>query len=126
MVFSEKFASKTFKGETTKQAYLKAVKWVAKNVMSSKELNNVHVEYVKDIGEVKVNLYVVLPEAETREKHCKMCKEFHGSFFINQEVNCGWCNTKSYQDRLTDMIKVKKERYSEILRRIAGKKDEEL
>ena len=65
---------------------MKAVKWVATNVLSKDELHNVLVEYDKDKQSptVTVHLYAAFPEKEVKEQHCKCCEEMHHSFFINE------------------------------------------
>lgn len=112
--YSKKFAQKVFNGKTTKEAYLKACKWFAINVMSKDELQNeITVKYKKDshCPSITLELYVSLDESTLREKHCKICKEFHGLFFINENCNCSWCNTKAYQKRADEMIREKKNEF---------------
>ena len=119
--YSEEFMSKKFIAETMKAAYMKAVKWVASNVISKVELKEVLVSYEKTEDEenqlptIVVHLSAGLSENELRERHCKICKEFHGLFFINENCNCAWCNTKAYQRRTDEMIKTKKNYYKSIL-----------
>lgn len=120
--YSEEFMKKSFVAETMKKAYLKAAKWVASNVISKVELKEVLVSYEKTEDEesqlptVVVHLSVSLSEKELRERHCKICKEFHGLFFINENCNCSWCNTKAYQRRTDEMIKNKKSYYKSMIK----------
>lgn len=116
--YSEEFMKKSFVDETMKKAYLKAAKWVASNVISKVELKEVLVSYEKiedeenQLPTIVVHLSVSLSEKELREKNCKICKEFHGLFFINENCNCSWCKAKAYQARTDEMIKSKKSYYS--------------
>lgn len=115
--YVEEFAKRKFEGETLKKAYMDAAKWVSTNILACEDFHNVQIEYEKRPAQniIVVHLFAVLDEKELRERHCKICKEFHGSFFINQETNCAWCNTKSYQERTNEMIQVKRAYYRELL-----------
>lgn len=112
--FSKMFAQKTFKGATTKDAYMKAVKWYASNVIAVDELHEVQVEFIKGTNQVTIKLYTVLQEQTVRENHCAICKEMHKSFFINEANNCGACKVSAYQRRLEQKISVKATYYREL------------
>lgn len=101
---------------------MKAVKWYASNVLAKNELHNVCVEYEKDKQSpiVTIHLYVTMEEAEVRQSHCEICREFHKSFFINEAENCNSCSVSGYQKRLDQRIKVKQEFYRELLRKREG------
>lgn len=119
--FSEELMSKKFIGNNMKDAYMKAVKWYASNVLVKDELlHNICVEYVKDkqYPTVTIHLYVTLEEEEVRQNHCEICKQFHHSFFINEAENCNSCSVSGYQKRLEQKIKVKRDCYRDILRRM--------
>lgn len=117
--FAEEVISKSFIGDNMKDAYMKAVKWYATNILAKDELHNIYVEYEKDKQSptVTVHLYATLEEEEVRQSHCAICKEFHRSFFINETENCNCCNVSGYQRRLEQKMKVKKDFYREVLRR---------
>lgn len=120
MKFTEQIFSKKFSDDNAKNAYLKACKWLAKNIISNeKELGDLSIN-INRIDEerptYKITLSVHLDEKEVRERHCRICKESHNAFFINQETNCAWCNSSAYQRRLSESIKSKKEYYKTKLR----------
>lgn len=123
--YSKEFYKKTFIGETMKDAYLKACKWYATNVMHKDELHNVQVEFEKLSGEqlptVVIHLFAVLSENELRDRFCKICRESHSMFYMNQTVNCNKCEAKAYQTRTDDMLRVKLEYY----RGLISKQDKE-
>ena len=126
ITYSKEFFKKNFEADTMKSAYLKACKWYATNVLSKAELQNVQIEFEKSKDEqqfptVTIHLFAVLNEEELRERHCKVCREFHNLFYINQEFNCNRCDTKAYQKRADDMIGIKVSYYKEVL----TKRDEE-
>lgn len=125
--YSEEFARKKFTAESKKDAYMKAVKWVATNVIAKVELQNVMIRYEKDeqFPTVTVHLYVAMTEKELRERHCNICKEMHKAFFINENCNCSWCNAKAYQERTNQSISEKKTYYREILGKIIKEEENE-
>lgn len=116
--YSKQFAQKTFKGATTKDAYTKAVKWYASNVIARDELHEVQVEFVKGINQVTLKLYAVMQEQVVRENHCEICREMHKSFFINEATNCNSCKMLAYQKRLDQKMSVKYQYYKELFNRL--------
>ncbi len=120
ITYSKEFFNKVFTADTMKDAYLKACKWYATNVLSKAELRNVQIEFEKGQNEqqfptVTIHLFAVLNEEELRERHCKVCREFHNLFYINQETNCNRCDTKAYQKRADETINIKVSYYKEVL-----------
>ena len=119
--YSKEFFKKKFTADTMKNAYMNACKWYATNVLSKDELHNVLVEFVKEKNEqlptVTIRLSATLNEDELRDRYCKICKESHSLFYMNQNYNCNKCETKAYQNRTDEMLRVKLEYYRELLRR---------
>lgn len=117
--YSKEFFSKDFQAETMKDAYMAAVKWYATNVISKGELHNVHVEFEKNSKEqlpvVTIRLHAVLNEDELRDRYCKLCKESHSLFYMNNSYNCDRCEAKAYQRRADDMLRTKLEYYRELI-----------
>lgn len=116
--FTEELLSKSFTGNNMKDAYMKAVKWYATNVLAKDELQGICVEYIKDTQSptVTAHLYVTMIEEDVRQSHCQVCKEFHHSFFINEVNCCNNCSVSGYQRRLEQKIKIKREYYRDLLR----------
>lgn len=117
--YSEEIAKKDFTSDTMKEAYMKAVKWYATNILSNDILKDVQVSYEKindsNIPVIRMRLFAVLDESTLRRNHCEICKETHKLFYINEETNCNWCKLKAYQERMKDTIKQKKTAYRETL-----------
>lgn len=113
--YSKEFFKKKFSAETMKQAYMNACKWYSTNVISKDELHSVQIEFEKIPGEelptIMIHLYAVLSEDELRERFCKICRECHSTFYMNNYVNCNRCDAKAYQERHDDMLRVKLEYY---------------
>lgn len=125
--YDEEFYKRKFVGATMKDAYLKACKWYASNVLSKDELHNVHVRFDKDQQSptVTIRLYAEIDESEVRKQHCTCCEEMHHSFFINENNNCNICAAKGYQNRVDQKMKIKKAYYRELILRRVGKSEEE-
>lgn len=116
--YSEEFAKKKFSADTMKEAYMKAVKWYATNVLAKDELHNVLVDFEKDkqYPTVTVHLSACLDEDELRQRHCQICRETHSSFFRTEETNCNWCKVNAYKKRTDEMIAGKVSYYKQLLR----------
>lgn len=118
--YSERIGRKTFKGSTTKEAYMKAVKWYATNIISNDLFQHVQVEYEKaeDKPEIIMSLYAVMSEKEIIEQHCNICREMHHHFFISEQTDCNRCNAAGFQKRLEQKMSVKTTYYRELLSKI--------
>lgn len=129
IVYSKEFFKKKFSAETMKTAYMDACKWYATNVLSKDELHNVQIEFEKNSkGEfptVVIHLFAVLSENELRDRFCKLCREAHSSFFMNQNFNCNRCEAKAYQQRTDDMLRVKLEYYRQLISKVTKEVDDE-
>lgn len=119
LLYSQQVARKVFAGDTVKDAYLKACKWYASNIIAKDDLHEVQVEYKKDTeaNSIEMILYAVLPAEEVMQQHCDTCKEIHHSFFINEENNCNVCNVGAYERRMKQKIGTKVSHYKELLKR---------
>lgn len=109
ILYSQPFGRKVFKGASVKDAYMKACKWYASNIVAKDKLHDVQVEYIKDVkaNTVTIVLYAVLSETDVKEQHCQRCKEMHHSFFINEATECSRCSAAGYQRRLEQKLGVK-------------------
>lgn len=107
----------TFKAETRKDAYLKACKWYAKNILSNNELQGIQCEYIKDeqSPSITICLYATVMEENVYARTCQICKETHNLFFMNDSYNCNRCNINAYRSRITQSIGVKVGYYKKLL-----------
>lgn len=115
-----KYHTEQFNGKTTKDAYLKACKWVAKFIVSKEKLENSFIQYrkSKEANEVFVDLYAGLSEEEINESFCKKCKEFHTAFFVKNSLDCSQCKNTAYRNQVEDKLKIKKTYRKEQLRKL--------
>lgn len=109
LTYAYKFGSKTFTGSTTKDAYMKAVKWYATAVISKDKIHGIHAEFVKSKTEPKVTitLWAALDESTVREEHCKICREMHSVFYSNTNYDCNMCSVLGYLKRLEQKASIK-------------------
>ena len=117
--YCQEFYSTKFKGKNMKDAYLRACKWYATNVLSKDELQNVYIEYEKSEQSptVTIHLYASITEEAAKQEHCNVCKEFNRSFLFNEESNCNECKLKGYHSRIEQKIEVKRLYYRELIDR---------
>ena len=83
-----KFYEKDFVNEygDLKKAYLNSCKWVSSKVMS-KNIDKVVWKTIKSSETtITLQLFFTLDVNDEKREHCKACKEFHKSFFINEEL----------------------------------------
>jgi uncharacterized paraquat-inducible protein A len=116
--YCQEFYTVKFRGKNMKDAYLRACKWFATNVLSKDELHDVYAEYEKDEQSptVTIHLYVSLTEEVARQEHCKVCKEISKSFLFEEE-HCSECKLKGYFNRVNNKIDIKSKYYYELMSR---------
>lgn len=122
LMYSHKFATKVFSGVSTKDAYMKAVKWYATNVISKDQIHGIQVEFVKSKTEPKVTmvLYAALDESTVREEHCKICREVHTVFYSNTGYDCSRCTVMGYLKRLEQKANIKADYCKEVINRVSS------
>lgn len=115
--YCEELFRKEFYGKNMKDAYLNACKWYATNVISKDEIKDVQVQFEKqkDSPSIVLRLFVTADEKWLTEEHCKICRETHKLFYMN-DINCQNCNVAGYQRRSKSVLDVRKEYYREKLK----------
>lgn len=114
MIVGEKLIERTFIGKDGKDAYLKACKWFSTAVISVNNSKNIvhSIEKIKTNGDygcnkVKVTVYVITDETEMLNKHCEICKEVTGSFFMSDnKYKCYSCKIEPYRKRIMEKLKL--------------------
>lgn len=117
MIFSLKVKSFTFLGESEQDAYIKGCKKLAK-YMASKKYDNLsfRIERVKDSPNTfRFILFTNIDVGEEQRHFCKLCKQYHKSFFINEEYNCSRCNLKTFLRRVQQKGNISKTHYKHIV-----------
>lgn len=111
MEHATKFYSREFSGSTTKEAYLKACKWVAKNILTDNEIAQDvtwRITKSEDLPLVVLELYAFVKDTEHVKSFCGACKQFHSLFYINQQQNCNGCNMMAYRSQAEKKGLIKK------------------
>lgn len=114
-IYASKLYQKVFRGNKSKQTYLKACGWLAQHVISNPKINQ-NVTYTIEKGyddEAGTYLYTVtifakIDKKVIEQRHCNVCREVNGSFLMNEQIHCDWCKLKAYFRREQDMLKEKK------------------
>lgn len=114
-IYASKLYQKVFRGNKSKDTYLKACGWLAQHIVSDEHINNnvtynIEKEYDKELGcyLYTVTIYAKLDKQQIEQRHCGICKEVNGSFLMNEQIKCDWCKLQAYFRRERDMLKEKK------------------
>lgn len=124
MLYIQKFYEREFKSENSKNAYLKACKFVASNIISegSKvEASKITWDVIRvkkeddDLPTFRLTLYYKFDDTDFMEQTCNACKQFHKSFFINENFNCNRCNKVGYEKNVEQKLMIGAEHFSKML-----------
>lgn len=121
MICIQKFYERDFKDEDPKKAYLKASKFVASNIISkgSKvEVSKVTWDVVRvegDLPTFRLTLYYKFDDTDFMKQTCDACKQFHKSFFINENFNCSRCNKVGYEKNIEQKLLIGTEYFRKLL-----------
>lgn len=114
-IYASKLYQKAFRGNKSKETYLKACGWLAQNVISDEHVNdnvtyNIEKGYDNESGCYLyiVTIYAKLDKQQVEQRHCSICKEVNGSFLMNEQIKCDWCKLQAYFRREQSMLKEKK------------------
>lgn len=123
MKYCEKVCSKQFSDVSSKQAFQKACKWYNQYFLAnSDKFHNISVSFEKqrkgDLTVIKATIWGMLEEEEVAADNCKICKEVHNLFFVNDNYNCSSCTVNAYKKRMIEKIGIKCNYYKEIIRRM--------
>lgn len=114
-----KFYEKDFVNEygDLKKAYLNSCKWVSSKVMS-KNIDKVVWKTIKSSETtITLQLFFILDVNDEKRENCKACKEFHKSFFINEEYNCNSCKLNAFFNRMKSKENVSKGYFKEKIKK---------
>lgn len=104
--YTVKICEKTFEDEISKQAYLKACKWLAVNVYGSESYSDCVTVKIKKCSHKKsdktykfnVELYFIADFEHEQKVFCNNCKLMQNTFFGSNITPCQTC-------RLTPLLK---------------------
>lgn len=112
MNLSAKVKSFVIKADTEKEAYIKGCKQLAR-FMASKKYTNLtfKIERTEIPNEFIFTMYTNIDLSEEQRKFCQLCKEYHCSFYVNEEYNCSRCNLKNFLSRARSRTEISKNFY---------------
>ncbi len=101
------FFQKSFVDDDLKKAYLKCCKYVSTNIIHKNKADRYvwNMQKVSDIV-IQLTVYFLIDATETKNNACKACKEFHCSFYINEQYNCNSCNLEAFFEQLKQRGKI--------------------
>lgn len=108
MLYSLKIKSIKFVGATKQEAYLMGCKKLAKYIASLKYITMGVEQDLEDKNTMIFTLYASVNLGHEVSEYCKMCKEFHCSFYINEHYNCDTCNLKNCMNRTKQKVGITK------------------
>lgn len=112
MNLTAKVKSFVINAGSEKEAYIKGCKQLAK-FMASKKYKNLtfKIERTEVENEFIFTMYTNIDLSEEQRKFCKLCKEYHCSFYVNEEYNCARCNLRTFLSRARSLAEVSKNYY---------------
>lgn len=119
MKLAMKIASKSYTASSRKEAYLKGMKDLAKYIV----MDNISVKVEKVPGQensLVFTLFTNIDAGHEINNFCKMCREIHTAFFINEDYNCSRCNLRTFTSREEEKLRISKGFYK---RKLKDKKE---
>lgn len=112
MEVTMKVKSFEFQAKNEKEAYIKGCKNLAK-YMASKKYQNLQfrIERTEEPNTFRFILFTALDLGSDQRQYCKICKDFHCSFYINENYNCNRCNLKTFLSREEQKLRTSKSFY---------------
>lgn len=105
--YSERFFEISFSDKISKQAYLKACKWLAVNVWGKEGLSEyVSVKILKNstykLPTFDVELYITMDGTGMKDEYCHKCKTLHTVMYSMDKPNCHTCKLQSCINNMHD------------------------
>lgn len=112
MEIAMKVKSFESQAKNEKEAYIKGCKNLAK-YMASKKYQNLQfrIERTEEPNTFRFILFTALDLGSDQRQYCKICKDFHCSFYINENYNCNRCNLKTFLSREEQKLRTSKSFY---------------
>ena len=108
MLYSVKIKSLKFTGVSKQEAYLKGCKKLAKFIVNPENVTVKIDNDPEDNNSIIFTLFASIALNSEISDYCKMCKEFHCSFYVNEEYNCNTCNLKNCMNRTKQKASITK------------------
>ena len=96
-----------------KDAYIKGCKQLAK-YMASKKYKNLSFKIERASGNENAFIFTMFTNLDLGEEQkifCKTCRDYHCSFFVNEDYNCSRCNLRSFLEKAEQKSRISKSFY---------------
>lgn len=96
-----------------KDAYIKGCKQLAK-YMASKKYKNLSFKIERTSGNENTFIFTMFTNLDLGEEQkifCKTCRDYHCSFFVNEDYNCSRCNLRSFLEKAEQKSRISKSFY---------------
>lgn len=96
-----------------KDAYMKGCKQLAK-YMASKKYKNLSFKIERTSGNENTFIFTMFTNLDLGEEQkifCKTCRDYHCSFFVNEDYNCSRCNLRSFLEKAEQKSRISKSFY---------------
>ena len=112
MLWTSKIKSFVVTGDDNKDAYLKGCKQYATYIASSKYQHlSLDVKQTGEKGKLIFTIYASVNVSEEQSAFCKVCKNTHKLFYVNDSYNCSCCTLKSFLSRVEQKTRTQKSFY---------------
>ena len=96
-----------------KDAYIKGCKKLAK-YMASKKYKNLSFKIERTSGNENTFIFTMFTNLDLGEEQKifrKTCRDYHCSFFVNEDYNCSRCNLRSFLEKAEQKSRISKSFY---------------
>lgn len=96
-----------------KDAYIKGCKQLAKYT-ASKKYKNLSFKIERASGNENTFIFTMFTNLDLGEEQkifCKTCRDYHCSFFVNEDYNCSRCNLRSFLEKAEQKSRISKSFY---------------
>lgn len=96
-----------------KDSYIKGCKQLAK-YMASKKYKNLSFKIERASGNENTFIFTMFTNLDLGEEQkifCKTCRDYHCSFFVNEDYNCSRCNLRSFLEKAEQKSRISKSFY---------------
>ena len=107
MIVGEKIDERIFVGSTTKDAYLKACKYMSQHYVGKERTEHiVHKIKKLDVCKVELTIYAEVEEQEIMDNMCSVCQQANAATYLTEnKYKCEMCKIPPYKKRAKERLK---------------------
>jgi hypothetical protein len=123
MFCSQEIYKKKFSDEISKQAYLRACKWLAQNVYGNENISknvSVKVEKLKltkkdNLPTFQITLYFMYDEQIEAAEYCHKCRQLHTILYSVDKPHCDECKMSAFLEIRNEHMRISAETIESII-----------